>query len=186
MWRSKAFVVVFCIFFSPWIYSIETKYKEQDFSSPQFSDDICRQIKGDYLAEEDPKKAALIIQNNLEFLNDFRAEIQSQINRDITITTVSIPLSLVAVWSVRLASGRAIIKEALHDKKTWREKWSAVTCFSTLKRLGYKVIIPSIASGIAFDALAIYTGRNAYELNKNLKLLDQRILEIKDCLKELN
>jgi hypothetical protein len=48
------------------------------------------------------------------------------------------------------------------------------------------VIIPSIASGIAFDALAIYAGRNAYELNKNLKILDQRILEIKDCLKDLH
>ncbi|MBP7843578.1 MAG: hypothetical protein KA116_02080 [Proteobacteria bacterium] len=186
MWRFKALFCFLWVFSSHLIHGFESKYKDRDFSTPQFSDEICRQIKNDFLAEEDPKKAALIVQNNLEFLNDFRGEIQSQINRDITITTVSIPLSLVAVWSVRLASGRAIIKEALLDKKTWREKWSAVTCFSTLKRLGYKVIIPSIASGLAFDALAIYTGRNAYELNKNLKILDQRILEIKECLKELN
>jgi hypothetical protein len=186
MWRSKAFFCILWVLFTQLAYSFESKYKDRDFSTSQFSDEICRQIKNDFLAEEDPKKAALIVQNNLEFLNDFRAEIQSQINRDITITTVSIPLSVVAVWSVRLVAGRAIIKEVIHDKKTWREKWSAVSCFSTLKRLGYKVIIPSIASGIAFDALAIYAGRNAYELNKNLKILDQRILEIKDCLKDLH
>ncbi len=186
MWRSKALFCFLWVFSSQLIHGFESKYKDRDFNTPQFSDEICRQIKNDFLAEEDPKKAALIVQNNLEFLNDFRGEIQSQINRDITITTVSIPLSVLAVWSVRLVAGRAIIKEVIHDKKTWREKWSAVSCFSTLKRLGYKVIIPSIASGIAFDALAIYTGRNAYELSKNLKILDQRILEIKDCLKDLH